>query len=173
MTAVATETRIKFVAVPGAHLSVQSAQKYGEELYRLHTEEQMPLTAENVVKEARERGSPLNDAFEWNNHMAATQYRLQQARKLLQSIAFMVQESPEAVPEPIRFFGCIPTEEGGEEANCYIPMPVIHENPDMEAKLLRIAARELSAFRRKYGRLQRLGSIVSWEGLEELLEEVA
>jgi hypothetical protein len=168
-----TETRIKFVAVIGAHLSDGAAQRYGEELYRLYTEEQLALTAENVIGEAREAESPLHDYFEWNNREAADQYRLHQARKMLHSIAFLVQDSEEVEPESLRFFGALPQEDVEEVGMAYIPMTVIMETPDLKVKLLRIAARELASFRRKYGRLKRLNSIIVWAELDALLEETA
>lgn len=170
--ATATEARIKFVAVVGARMSDGAAQRYGEELYRLHREEHINLTAESVLGEAKEVESPLHDYFEWNTRTAADQYRLHQARKLLHSIAFVVKDSPSAEPEPLRFFGAIPSDDEEENAMHYIPMTVIHEDENMEAKLLTIAARELAAFRRKYGRLKRLSTIISWEELDTLLKEV-
>lgn len=44
------------------------------------------ITPEILVKEAKKRNSPLHKIFEWNDTKAAENYRLQQARILLNNI---------------------------------------------------------------------------------------
>lgn len=44
------------------------------------------ITPEILVKEAKKRNSPLHKIFEWNDSKAAENYRLQQARILLNNI---------------------------------------------------------------------------------------
>ena len=42
-----------------------------------------PLTAENVLEEARNKKNPLHDYFEWDNSEAGEKWRLHQARLLI------------------------------------------------------------------------------------------
>jgi len=44
------------------------------------------ITPEILVKEAKKRNCPLHKIFEWNDTKAAENYRLQQARILLNNI---------------------------------------------------------------------------------------
>lgn len=69
--------------------------KVGAELKRI-TEEYGALTPTNVVNEARSRSSILHDFFEWNNDDAADQYRLQQARNLINNISVTVIQHGQA-----------------------------------------------------------------------------
>lgn len=52
-----------------------------QELLKLDHEHR--LTPENVVKSARDPNSPMHPLFEWDNKVAATKYRLSQARTLI------------------------------------------------------------------------------------------
>ncbi len=152
-------------------MSNAQAERYGRELERMYGMG-IALTAENVAAAARKRTSPLHDWFTWKDDVAADQWRLYEARNMLRGIAFVVEEGDE-VPEPLRFFVALRIERDGEEDVEYLPMPVVHANPDLEAQALRIAAKELAAYREKYGRLKRLEQIVNWAKLDDLLAEVA
>lgn len=44
------------------------------------------VTAEDLVAAARDRKHPLHGDFEWDDHKAAHQYRLNQARQLISSV---------------------------------------------------------------------------------------
>lgn len=52
------------------------------------------LTAEAVVKEARRKGSPLHDLFDWNDASAAHRSRLHQARDLIREYTVNVTVRP-------------------------------------------------------------------------------
>jgi hypothetical protein len=52
------------------------------------------LTAELVVAEAVDPNSPLHKTFEWDDSVAAHEYRLEQARSLIRRIHINVDETP-------------------------------------------------------------------------------
>ena len=171
--AVAT-LQIRFQAKPGAHMSNSQAARYGNELYRLRRDEQVSLTAGNVVESARLKRSPLHDYFEWDDTVAAVQFRERQARTMLASIVCVevdVGNGETLVTEPVRFFVNVVREDndGGSE---YIPLDVVQQNPDLEQQMLRTAARELSAFRDKYRRLKGIDGIVDWDALAVFLANI-
>lgn len=163
---------LRWMARKGAHMSNAQAERYGAELQRLYGMG-MALTAENVVEAAQDAASPLHDWFTWSNAVAGRRWRAHEARKMLHSIVFVVDDSRDADPEPLRFFVALQVERDGEDDMEYVPMPVVHANQDMEMQALRIAARELAAYRAKYGRLKRLETIVNWAALDGLLNELA
>lgn len=49
------------------------------------------LTPDAVLKDAKSASSPLHDQFEWNDSVAAVQWRLAQARELIRSVKVEVQ----------------------------------------------------------------------------------
>lgn len=163
---------LRWMAREGARMSNAQAERYGQELQRLY-DMGIALTAENVVAAARKRSSPLHDWFTWEDTLAAQRWRLHEARKMLHGIAFVVEDGREAELEPLRFFVALPVERDGETDTEYLPMPVVHASADAETQMLRIAARELAAYREKYSRLKRLDSIVNWAAFDSLLNELA
>lgn len=52
------------------------------ELYETHGH----LTPDIVLEDAHDKTSPLHGEFQWDNKLAAHQYRLQQARELIRSV---------------------------------------------------------------------------------------
>lgn len=72
-----------------------NAQKIGEELKKIKV-----LTPENVVKKACNPDSELHKAFTWDDTAAAHQWRLQEARVVVNSIITIVD--PEST-EPITY----------------------------------------------------------------------
>jgi hypothetical protein len=58
----------------------------------LDIKEQDGLTASNVVKRAKDKKSPLHDFFEWDNKVASHNWRLAQARNLINEIQIIVGE---------------------------------------------------------------------------------
>ena len=57
------------------------------------------LTAENVVNNAKNKASPLHRFFEWDNSIAAQEWRLQQARVLINviKVKIMIDGSQKSV----------------------------------------------------------------------------
>ena len=77
---------------PGARIKI-NARVAGQELERIRTKHNGRLTADDVLKEARSKASPLHGAFEWSDTKAAQQFRLQQAQYLVRSIEITVVQS--------------------------------------------------------------------------------
>ena len=51
-----------------------------------------------VVDDARPKASPLHRYFEWNNTKAAEEYRMDQARHLIQAVTIIREDAPESEP---------------------------------------------------------------------------
>jgi hypothetical protein len=77
---------------PGARIKI-NAKVAGQELERIRTKHNGRLTADDVLKEAKSKASPLHGAFEWSDTKAAQQFRLQQAQYLVRSIEITVVQS--------------------------------------------------------------------------------
>jgi hypothetical protein len=61
-----------------------------KELNKINETYDGALTPENIVAEASKKNSILHTFFEWDNTKAAAQYRLQQARNLINNIEVIV-----------------------------------------------------------------------------------
>lgn len=129
---------------PGSHHKVD-AQTAGEVCAAL--EEEGRLNAETLVEESRPEEAPLHDEFEWDDSIAAEEYRKQQARVLIATVVEII--SPEVVPTRA-FFNIV-----HKEAN-YESVRVIIQDEDKRKALLDKAIRELRSFQTKYSTLLEL-----------------
>ncbi len=171
---VASEVRVQFLAKEGSRLTDREAATIGPILQGMAQDSGGMLSDTGVLAAAREKASPLHKHFEWRDKLAAEKYRLRQARDLIAAITFVVEDGGETDPPPMRFFACLPVvEDDGARHMYYVPLNVVHANPDMESEMLQIALRELRAFREKYGRLQKLDSIVNWVALQAMENELS
>lgn len=129
---------------PGSHHKVD-AQTAGEVCAAL--EEEGRLNAETLVEKSRPEEAPLHDEFEWDDSIAAEEYRKQQARVLIATVVEII--SPEVVPTRA-FFNIV-----HKEAN-YESVRVIIQDENKRKALLDKAIRELRSFQTKYSALLEL-----------------
>jgi len=114
-----------------------SAQKVGEALEELRRKKgDDAITAGEVVEAARPRRSKMHDAFEWDDGIAADNWRVHQARHVLRTIRITVEEA-----EP-RFANVhVRTDDG---RNAYVPVSVMARRPDYQQQVRHEAARYLA-----------------------------
>ena len=110
--------------------------------------EKNELTAEKLVEVSKPEDAPLHKDFEWDDTVAAQEYRKMQGRHIINSL-IIVPEVEEK--EPIRAFFKIETHE-----NTYTPIQTIIRCPTSREILLMNAFAELKAFRKKYESLSEL-----------------
>jgi len=67
----------------GSGLSDEKAQKYGERIDYIKEKKKGKFKADDVLKDAKKKSSPLHSYFEWNNKLASNEWRLHQARQLV------------------------------------------------------------------------------------------
>ena len=144
---------------PGSRHSV-SAQVAGEMCAELEAEGR--LDAPTLVDVNRPEDAPLHSCFEWDDAIAAEDWREHQARNIINSIT--VVTLPEK--EPVRAYFNI-------HANhiTYESVQSIVQQEDKYQKLLDMAKKELESFRRKYNQLSELSSVFA--AIDELNSEVA
>ena len=110
-------------------------------------ESKVGLTARSLLDANREEGTLLHDEFEWDNEIAAEEYRLQQARHIINCLCIKPETKEN---KPIRAFFKIMDSESYENIN------VIITNEDKHQRLLQTALNELNAFKIKYRQLNEL-----------------
>lgn len=131
-------------------------QRIGEYLENLRIMHGGTLTPAQLVEDARDRTSPLHPWFEWSNTKAATQYRLNQARHLVQSVEIRYRDTPEGGAKTTRAF--INLSIAGRDRSYHSAIEVMSDAARRD-KALRAAWRELQAFRAKYRNLQEFATL--------------
>lgn len=124
---------------PGARISANpdSAAKVLNELAKENR-----LNAESLVEASRPEDAPLHGEFDWNDEIAACEWRKHQARHIISSIV-MIEEKK--ANEPVRAFFNI-TETSGN----YESIQTIMQTQDGIEALKKRCLKELIAFKQKY-----------------------
>lgn len=110
------------------------------------------FTPADVVDLARNEESALHSCFEWDNALAAEEWRRNQAQLLIRMIVFVDEKKDE--PTNVRVL--VST---GERTGEYTPTRLIVQNADEYKALLERAMAELRAFKEKYKMLKELDYI--------------
>lgn len=111
------------------------------------------VTPEEIVCMASDSSTELHKCFEWDDTIAASKYRLYQARQIVGHIVY--ENSPDREDEPqVRVFHKIADSTG------YRPTTRIMQNEDEYAKMLKKAYSELKHFADKYRRLSELEPVI-------------
>lgn len=101
------------------------------------------LNAETLVEVSKPEDAPMHNEFEWNDQVAADEWRKQQARCIIHSITYIDENDPK--PEPTRVFFNIEEHSGN-----YTAIQTIIKSEDKTEALKSQALKELQAFTRKY-----------------------
>lgn len=104
----------------------------GEALTKLH-ERNGALKPQVVVSEARKKNSPLHEAFEWDDKLAANTFRLDQAREMIRALSICV-ECPEGAPRIVHAFVHVPAAE--DEDPKYLTIAALKAQPADYARAL-------------------------------------
>ncbi len=133
-----------------------TAEVAGEELDRINLSYGV-LRPEDVVEEAKDEDSPLHSVFEWDDSVAADEYRKQQARTLIRSIVVEKENSPSVK----RFVHVrLKDSESFKGESAYMATETALADPDYSVQVLGTAKKELSSVRAKYQALKELAGVI-------------
>lgn len=121
-------------------------------------EDEGRLTPRELLFEATPMNSPLHDEFEWDNNRAATEYRIYQARNIINSLTINISSEQK---EPVRAFFNITKPNAS-----YTSTKIIIQDQDSRQRLLNQALSELLEFQRKYQTLQELAPV--FDGIKKV-----
>ena len=119
------------------------------------------LTPTLVVDEARPETSPLHQYFEWNDDVAAEQYRRVQASHLIRSVKITF-DGETGQPRPIRGFLAVRDTED-ETRSTYMPSVEAFSDPVTRRILLAQMRRDWKAFKQKYDTFQEFRELIREE----------
>lgn len=128
------------------------AQKVGDRLEKLQ-QKHGNVTADLVVREARKKNSPLHNGFEWDDTEAALEYRLHQARKIINAVV-VTMETADGEGREIQAF--VNVEQGGG----YEDVRVVLHVADRRELLLAKVKREMEAFINRYHGISEVADVI-------------
>ena len=120
-------------------------------------------TPEEVLEKAKDPDTELHKCFEWDDTKAAHLYRINTARKIIQSIV-IVKDNSDKKEKPTAIRAIVSK---NEYNNKYEPVTLTVRNKDSYERLLAEALRELEMFKRKYSTIKELESIM--ESIDNLI----
>jgi hypothetical protein len=124
----------------------------GPEIKRLIKKNNGILTAEMLVKYAKNESSPLHKYFTWDDTEAAKKCRIYEARTLLRVCVEILPNSKSKTYSRV-------TAHLTSDGEGYRIMTEVLSDKEMSERLLSDALNELEAFRKKYARLKQLSAI--------------
>ncbi len=133
---------------------VKMNKKVIKELKRLAKENGGLLQPESVVEAARSNTSPLHSRFQWDNSIAAHEFRLWQARQLIR----VTVEVLEATGEKFDVFVSLSPDRQRESGGYRVMVDVLSDK-GMRDQLLKDALDDLILFKEKYAKLKELASV--------------
>lgn len=110
-------------------------------------------TAENIVREARKRASPLHKLFEWDDSAAAEQFRLVQARVMISSLRVEIVDVAGKVNHVVAFIG--DADRTGDLG------PVLEADADALSSAEAHCLRQMLAFKAKWRGLQFAAAVLT------------
>lgn len=123
------------------------------------------LKPEAVVEFAQNPETALHECFEWDDGIAAHQWRLQQARML---IRIMVTTLPN---EQVQIKAFVSLKPDRHEGTGYRSIVTVLSNDDLRAQMLQDALDEMRTFRKKYRNLRELVGV--FEAMERAERELS
>lgn len=109
------------------------------------------LIASAVVDEAKHKSSPLHRYFQWDDTEAAYQYRLIQARHLINTVVTIIPHNRHLISAYVSL-----REDRLTPGGAYRAMVDVLSNEEQREKLLYEALEDLRTWERKYRRLAEL-----------------
>jgi len=129
------------------------------------------LTPSIVVEESRPEDAPLHDEFEWDDAVAAQQYREHQARYIIRSI---VVEMPNRDDRLVRaYVSVVPGSDNASKVGIgqvYVRTMDALADETLRKQVLKRALGELDAWQRRYEDLEELAAL--FQSIEAARQQV-
>lgn len=117
------------------------------------------VTAKELLDASRSDDAPLHGCFEWDDTVAAEQYRLSQAGKIIRSIEIVPVETdtPAHLTRSRYMLNVVPN--APKVQGEFATVDVAFKNDKYRVAVLKNALNELHAFQRKYNSYQELSGV--------------
>jgi hypothetical protein len=170
------KVRRTYASRPGARFSNTKARRYGSYLNKLSKKSKNRLTPKDIVDDAKKKDSPLHDYFEWDDSLAAQQYRIEQARHLLNHIEVTIvyKDVVGDIQETERQRQFISVQIGtSRNDRVYMPFEIVAKDELLLDSVVSEASNALQSWINRYEKFTRLGRVVeAVEKAKKLLTKV-
>ena len=139
--------------IPGMCPGLTADQVAGE--FERIREAHGELKPEYVVEESRPDGALLHSLFQWNDTVAAEQWRKEQAAKIIRNVHVVVNNTD--ITCTVRAFVSVTPSK--DVPRSYISLKDALSNKDAYEDLLQQAKKDMQSFIRKYSLLKELKSV--------------
>lgn len=152
------KTRYKWK--PQAQIPVD-ANVAGTEIERIRRQRQGFYQPHDLVDASRPDEAPLHPGFEWDDTIAAENYRVEQAKYIVRNIVLVEggHRSPDLDGKRAYVSVRVDTDEG-ERSPHYTAIQVALEDPDLRDQMVLAAIRDLHAFEAKYSILSEFAGLI-------------
>lgn len=117
------------------------------ELDRLVKKHGGTVTAQQVVRFAKNPRTALHTYFEWDDQVAGERYRLDQAEQYLRVVATVIQVPGSGDSVRVRAFLSLPSDRG---TGTYRPVEDVMADPAREAECMEMLRRDIVSLERRY-----------------------
>jgi hypothetical protein len=138
----------------------------------LRVEKENKLTAENLLAEASKVDNPLHELFEWDDTEAANQYRLFQARVLINEVKVIIDSKEYYAFENVQV--SVDNLGGSETTTERVCKPIVEilSNEDLREQIIFSALRQHEYWEKQNEKYSELSPIVkSAKKIRHLLQE--
>ncbi len=146
----------------GRSVAGKKAEDVGDELARIN-DKHGELTPSQIVKESRPAKALLHDVFEWDDQTAAEEYRIHQARLVINCVTVVDENLPDT--RPVQAFVSITVmNEDEENERRYIPAQQVTSNPKLLEQHLDHLKRRLKNIRIDHAAFTELAAV--WQAID-------
>lgn len=142
----------EYVARPGASISDQDATIIGRALEDIE-QRKAGITPHDVVEEARPDDAALHNYFEWEDSVAAEEYRRTQARYLIRAVLVVREEGDEPIPT---WHNVIQTIPGDGTERVYRRIDIVAQQSDLLEQVIERELRQLEGVQRRLSQYEEL-----------------
>lgn len=139
---------------PGHRFSVD-AQIIGETVASLAAARDGSLAPGDLVEHARSANSPAHKLFEWDDTVAAHNYRVATARVIIGALVVNVKVSPKKPAQELRAFVNVTK----DDVRGYRPLVDAMDDPELRAQVVQRALDELLQWKTRYAQYKELASV--------------
>jgi hypothetical protein len=122
------------------------------------------LSPQSLLDASRPKDAVLHDEFEWDDSVAAEEYRLRQAGHIIRCIVVIHEKPTDGAKKeevvPVRVYHPTHNTED-EKRGTYENITVIAKNTDMKARLMQDCLRELKWMQNKYSALKEVVNLLN------------
>lgn len=143
---------------------IADAQDVGQRLEQLRRELRRPITAEDIVDDAKAKSSQLHAFFEWDDTIAAHKWRVAQTGRMIGSLQ-RAEKDGRGRDVGVRAFVAVTNRELAtsaerkEAARLLVPSDVAMADVDMRNEILHRAMYDAERFTNRWGHIKQLAKI--------------